>query len=164
MSKKKKPTRKLVSKRVAKTPRTTRATLAKRNGGLGQDTPKTRKSRTKKTKTPVVEVQEPFQNDSVVNFWKDFEEKLDYPMNNYKKEFPTNYSNVDFHGHLKPLCPVATKKKNDGFFKSVNKKVSEFIDDAIMYSFDHPLIASIALVSVAAILLFVFMILLNKFH
>jgi hypothetical protein len=70
---------------------------------------------------------------------------------------------MDFHGHFKPLCPVTTKK-NDDLFKKIDKKVSLLIDDALMYAFDHPFVASIALVSVAAILVFGFMILLDKFH
>lgn len=54
---KKKTTKKPVSKRVAKAPRTTRASLEQRNETLGRDTPKPRKPRAKKPK--VVTTTEP---------------------------------------------------------------------------------------------------------
>lgn len=60
----KKKIKKPVSKRVAKTPRTTRATLEQRNELLGQDAPKTRKPRTKKPK--VVTTTEP----AIETVWK----------------------------------------------------------------------------------------------
>jgi len=60
----KKKTKKPVSKRVAKTPRTTRATIEQRNEMLGRDTPKPRKPRTKKAK--VVTTTEP----AIETVWK----------------------------------------------------------------------------------------------
>lgn len=157
MSKKKKPTRKPVSKKPAKTPVTKKVT----------------KSRKPKSKTTTVEktevVQQPVQNDSVVNFWKDFESQLEQPVDNYKsmysneKKFPTNYSNVDFNGHFKPLCLLPTKNGNQ-FFKKVDKKMTHLIDDALMYSFDHPLVTSIVVICISSIVLFGGMILWNKFH
>lgn len=60
----KKKIKKPVSKRVAKTPRTTRATLEQRNERLGQDAPKTRKPRTQKPK--VVTTTEP----AIETVWK----------------------------------------------------------------------------------------------
>lgn len=60
----KKKIKKPVSKRVAKTPRTTRATLEQRNETLGRDTPKPRKPRTQKPK--VVTTTEP----AIQTVWK----------------------------------------------------------------------------------------------
>lgn len=60
----KKKIKKPVSKRVAKTPRTTRATLEQRNETLGRDTPKPRKPRTQKPK--VVTTTEP----AIETVWK----------------------------------------------------------------------------------------------
>lgn len=60
----KKKIKKPVNKRVAKTRRTTRATLEQRNERLGQDAPKTRKPRTPKPK--VVTTTEP----AIETVWK----------------------------------------------------------------------------------------------
>ena len=151
-----KKTKKSVGKKPAKTP----------------TTKKTSKSRKPKSKIVILGVQEtvqqPVQNDSVVNFWKDFEKQLNQPMEKYDqydsgKKFPTNYSNVDFHGHFKPLY-VAPTKKEESFSKKFDKKMSQFIDNSVMYAFDHPFTTSIALTCLAAIAVFGGMILWNKFH
>lgn len=148
----KKKIKKPVSKRVAKTPRTTRATLEQRNERLGQDAPKPRKPRTKKPK--VVTTTEPavetvWKSGSAEEFLADTAATVpasgsvfiaNYPEQRVEFTKVSVPSRLDYLDEIKPENWTSVIK---GFHADISKWCDEVVDQPIEkikeFAFNHPL-------------------------
>lgn len=157
----KKKIKKPVSKRVAKTPRTTRATLEQRNETLGQDAPKPRKPRAKKPK--VVTTTEPaietvWNTGSAKEFLADTAATVpasgsvfiaNYPEQRVEFTKVSVPSRLDYLDEIKPENWTSVIK---GFHADISKWFDEAADRPIEklkeFAFDHPLTFAIAFCTV----------------
>ena len=144
----KKKIKKPVSKRVAKTPRTTRATLEQRNELLGQDAPKTRKPRTKKPK--VVTTTEPaietvWKTGSAEEFLADTAASGPVFVPNYPEqrvEFTKVHvpSKLDYLDEIKPeTWTSAIKELHADISKWCDEVADQPIEKIKEFAFNHPL-------------------------